>query len=265
MKLKKILQETFDYKSAQELYRTLVDDGYKIDLSPSQLIYRGVSSDVSDWTVRGIRKNREPRNTYPYFDMLIYQIEDHLGSRVPRRRHSKFASGKREIADEFGDVYLCFPEQNANIVSFPQDTYDYFYEAQDYLHEVAYDFYEIESDPSIETGNEPLDTFLVYLTKLVFDKNSVAAAYVADYIYNEHETIIDQAENYIQNTRGSQRLDLLEDAINSIWNYIDDMQPGVVPNSGEVIFDGDSYVLVDEEFFKEYFEWGGSNWKLKAD
>lgn len=266
MKIKNILNSLLLEEQELKQLNKIFQSKYRTDIPRNSLLYRGVMDPVTnDWDIRRIRKNRKPKDTQPFLDMLIDDIEDIGYPKAPKRRESKFAATSRSIASQYGDIYLTFPDRSAKVVSLPYDAYNYFEFVQDMLMDIADEFYYINDDPSHETGVDMIDRFLKNLTKLVYEQDLDSSEKIADMIVNHVEELIMVVEDYVKTESPGSLLEYLDDVIRKIESYFQDMSYNdFYPGADEVIYDGDTYLLIEEDFFFKNYEWDGSNWKLKT-
>lgn len=71
-------------------------------------MYRGTMKDTEDYTIKGVRKNRKPRNTESDIsDEIDSLFLNRFGKRL--RMETVFATAREQDASTYGDTYLFFP------------------------------------------------------------------------------------------------------------------------------------------------------------
>lgn len=257
------LQENEIKEAAERLDRLFVEGEYKNDIK--QKVYRGYDADIGTYGVYRIRKDRDPRDTDEFFDDLIFYLEEFSRSLAPKRSESKFATTFRSEASRYGNVYLCFPDTTANVVSLNTDAYSYFEEPTNVLKELGSIFYDIKENESLFSDQPVFRKFIVNVRDMIALGDPKATKKVAEFIWNERWKLLNLSDKYQEELRGEEArlIDSIDVAVNKIHGYFEVMDQGVKDQSDEIIFDGESYVMADEDWFSKHFEWTGSEWRYE--
>lgn len=262
MKLKKIykrlLREQGFSEEARELSEKLSD--YKTD--EKNLIFRAENNVIDTWKEREIRKDRKPRDTGEFTDAVVSELEDHIYTQYPKRSQSKFGVSKeyRSKLVMYADHnYIVFPHKQANIASLDMDSFTAYFEDatqnisdasnRNRLHEENVDLPDmIEKFFGIVNEPKPIeDTDMNWIGENWKELKEVATRKKDDRDMNRDEVYIAyQLYMFMVN----------------IERYFDDLEHGTKPFSAEIIFDGPSYLLINKDFFGDYFVWSEDEWKL---
>lgn len=263
MRLKEILTENSGYEAEAKKLHGLLQDKYT---GPKNPLYRGYSEDVDTFKVKNIRKNRRPSDTPRYLQRLVDEMaEDYDALEIPKRRESKFASTSRSFAASFGQPYICFPEKDANIVSSKYDTWEQTLARVHSHFKKSINLYE-RKDWKKETIKEryPDLARAIQLLKDAKEEDSLERKFgLVEKLWN----FFDENREEIQRQGELSGIEELLSAFSLIEvHYLDTFDKSIGKNDEEVMFDGDTYLLVDPEFFDRYFEWDRmyGKWKIKS-
>lgn len=238
-------------------------DKYKMDMPSDKLLYRGYEEDINKWKVKKIRKDREPLDTPKVTQKFIDGVAEKLYPQVPLRSRSKFASTQRDEAEDYGTVYLCFPEQSANIVSFPHDSWrGYLGLLTGYFEDVYYDQDDIPFDKYHSGKDQKVYKFLELVLQVYKERMYYKIAELADLIDASGEFLrsYTQEPEYEYSAEGA-----VAKIIGTTKRYFEEMKWGISEDSTEIMFNGDSYILMDEEYFFDNFKWNGKRWEFKNE
>lgn len=257
------LEENERKEAAEKLDSLFLEGEYRNDIR--EKVYRGYDANTGTYGVYRIRKDRDPRDTDEFFDDLIFYLEEFSRFLAPKRSESKFATTFRSEASRYGNVYLCFPDTTANIVSLNTDAYSYFEEPTNVLKELGSIFYDIKENESLFSDQPVFRTFIVNVRDMIVLGDPKATKKVAELIWNERWKLLNLSNKYQKEMRGEEArlIGSIDVAINKIHSYFEEMNQGVEGQSDEIIFDGESYVMADEDWFSTHFVWTGSEWRYK--
>lgn len=260
MRLRSVLREAKNKMLKAENLETLLNTSFISDLPPNQILYRGYKDDIDTFKVKKIRNDRKPLDTPLYLQELVDLMADDLNREFPKRSESKFATQSKSSASIFGNAFYSFPEKNSNIVSRKKDSWD---ESLIYVDDRIVQLKKLYQDLDKSSISENLKTVTENFIKA---KSSFDRQKVKSYIEKAYK-LWKNHESQIKNSAFEHGLDDIVEAFNLIkTTYFDKFSRGVPPGSseaGEIMFDGDNYLLVNISFFKENFSWNGNSWKLK--
>ncbi len=264
------LQESFKIsenqsrEAAEKLDGLFIEGEYRNNIK--EKVYRGYDADIGTFGVYEIRKDRDPRDTDEFFDDLIFYLEEFSRTLAPKRSESKFATTFRSEASRYGNVYLCFPDSTANVVSLGTDAYTYFEEPSNVLKELGAIFYDIKEKENLFSDQTVFRTFIVNVRDMVALGDPKATKKVADLIWNERWKLLNLSNKYGKELRGEEArlVDSIDVVINKIHGYFEEMEQGVTDLPDEIIFDGESYVMADQDWFSKHFKWTGREWRYEG-
>lgn len=265
MKLTDILREQQEEVQEIEAARELDRKMDQFQNGNQKLLFRAEDRIVDDYMIRKIRSMRKPRDTAPFIDAVVMALERTKYRSVPRRNASKFAVTEEEFQklSMYGSAkYVVFPHEKGKIASLEGDAYTlYFDKAErnaskaggmykarmdlgfEVLNRLAAAFSEIENRGS---GDDGIYMHLMEIVEYDWDGIGEKAVEAARGAGLEERTILNALKRFY-------------DLINQ---YFKDLKSGIHAG-GEILFDGPKYLLVNREFFNEYFDWNGSAWRLK--
>lgn len=255
-----LLKEQTEKEKAEQLASLFEQGEYRNDFM--EKIYRGYDTDLSTWDRFNIRKDRNPVDTDEFFDDLIFYLEELSKKLVPKRTESKFGTTFKSEASRYGQVYMCFPDSTANIVSLDVDAFTYFDEPSNVLQEIGAEFYDIRENEEKFSEDPEFREFIINVRDITVTSDPDSIKEVAKKVWNKRWWLINMSNKYGRRYQGS-LIRSLDVAVNKIHHYFEDMERGVEAPADEIIFDGESYIMADESWFMDYFEWTGSVWKLK--
>lgn len=268
MKFKKILENKEEQTAARYL-----DDQLKLEYKNENknLLYRKDETLIDTWKERDIRKDRKPLDTDTLVNKIVKCLEVKKFSNVPKRSKSKFAvseGGKENLSLYSGYTYICFPHEDADVVSLNKDSYTkYFEKAYKHLRS-AKERYDEDSGRFELKREEVPEVIIKFMDQLLddwrYDKSFVETR---NFICKNYDEIVnktaDASSNSYEFHATPKLLNDLVTAFSKIESYFRDMEAGIKKGSEEVIFDGPSYILVHPDFFDEYFKWMDGMWQLK--
>ncbi len=264
MKLKELL-----FEDTNKLKQVL--SGFQTDIPPDKLLYRGSSVDIGDWKVRGIRKDRKPRDTHEYLQKIFDLVAEKMYPNVPKRSESKFAANSVSEAERYaasmydgsgGSVKVVFPEKGANVASFDSDTLTlYFGAVESYFNQIDWNLgSSVELTDNPIGKNQKLYHKFIDLALDVFDRKTHKINAFVELIKNHGEEIKSYAKkDKIKHEKLGEKV---LGAINTIEAYFEEMKSGITGKAEEVLFDGNKYLAIEKEFFEKNFEFEGK-WRLK--
>jgi len=262
MRLKKYLFESSEKRARAERLDHYLQTKFKND--SRVLLYRGTSTEVDDWQEKKIRKDREPKDTRVAIHHIVDAISENYYPGFPKRSESKYASTsdyKSSLKDYGPNIYIVFPEKDADIVSWEHDTYKFLNNAG--IKISNYNKLEPLSEVLMEEGFENLSKFL----KLYYLKQHQNMRGVEDRLkevvgnsWNEIKTELKTA--YKKGAAEDFRLAPVLDGIESIEKYFERGMVGIHQGTFEIMFNGSEYLVVEESFFEEHFVWRGQ-WQIK--
>jgi len=250
-------------EDAEKLDSLFAKGEYRNDIK--EKIYRGYDADIGTFGVYKIRKNRDPRDTDEFFDDLIFYFEEFSRTLAPKRSESKFATTHRRQASKYGNVYLCFPDSTSNVVSLDADAYTYFEEPSEVLKELGNIFYDIKENENLFSSQPVFRRFIINVRDMIALGDLKATKKVAELIWNERWKLLNLSDKYKKELRGEEArlVGSIDVTVNKIHGYFEDMEQGVTDHPGEIIFDGESYIMANEEWFSRQFKWTGSEWRYE--
>lgn len=280
MVLKGILNEILDERETQEMVAE-ISQLLKQYRNTNPILGRGESSSgIGVYSIRKIRKDRQPRDTTTLVDGVveIYRQKE-FPQRISRRR-AKFAISFKDIEDmemsrqalkDYGDPYVVFPERHAKINGYEFDTFSIFSSVRSKLDSASNLLtYPVDVDDEFirDFVSDYLHyyRFLKHLSESDYDKT-------VKYFGRNFGNIVDEARAFIENEPEAVPMGFGDSeerkfyslfrkgvkAFNKAMNYIHEYLSGLTTNIksgyGEVLFTGDSYLAVHLDFFKEHFEY----------
>lgn len=291
-KLKNILRELIkeqddnerERQKARELSELINSGKYR---NENPVLVRGEKHVKPEFfMVRKIRKNRKPRDTSSLIDSLVEAVRETQYSHILSRKKAKFAlaaKNKSEIpkfagyAKDYGTPHIVFCEKTAPIFSHAVDTYRYFGSLDRKLDNTKnlahlvntaentdefierypqlYDFADLISQPNVpEAAIEQLFETEIYA--------------IQGQINSFLDDNWDQKENYdvgAQITAVKQ----LRHIFNRIQEYFINGNEKITAGDREVLFGGDSYLVVNLDFFMRNFDYYDGRyvyiWDLQDD
>ncbi len=244
MRLKELLKE--DNGDAKEKLISLLKNKYR---TTDPLLLRGTDDKVDLFKEKQIRKDRKPRDTDEKTDVIVSAVEDEFYSNYPKRQESKFAvtEDRYDTASEYGsNVYYCFPHNSAFVASLPNDAIDYL------PNYVAFELRELLD--SVDYMKAP--AILGFVETYLNTKTSTGATMnqLYSYIRREWGEMLEEynklhgIRNTINDKDAANKLQDVGWFIGGIKKYFDELEQGVRESSGEVLFDGPSYLVVSRSY-----------------
>lgn len=244
MRFKKILEEERSVKELNQLLKKEFKNNKKT------LLYRQTDRGINDWTVRKIRSDRNPIGASYVTQVLLDFIAKKRSDKIPLRHSSKFAmtvKGSKSFGSyDFGDYqYIVFPDKNADIVSFDKDT-------KRIREKIDWGFTLVSRD---ELDSNLLKDFVKRVDRFSNEKIS-------------NRTFKKYLKMKWKNIKKELKRSNNED-VKKIWSgickYFEEMRRGIKNNHEEILFDGDRYLYVEPDLFKENFVWTGNKWEMNNE
>lgn len=265
--VKKVLKEdNQEREKAKKLHQYLQEDYIN---SLKNHLYRGYSEEIETFKVKKIRKDRKPSDTPMYLQLLVDKMAEEYGPvDIPKRSESKFASAKKSFAKSFGSLYICFPEHDAKLVSAKYDTWE----------QTLSDVEALFSEAIRELSDKEYNNINVYkkypkLTKGIQFLEDILNSVKSNFIEKRRNKVHKLWNFYKQNKKEIKKqgelsgIEEFHDAFQMIKvHYLGGFNERINEDDEEIMFDGDTYLLVDPRFFNRYFKWDRmyGNWKIKS-
>lgn len=242
------------------------------------LLWRGMEK-VSIETWKWFQMHGLPDRSHMYFKNttkeLVNQLENVYPEDVPERFHSAWCSPSKDKARDFGDPHVCFLKKNSGSVCWEKDSVNYFHLVDSYLMGFARD---IVSNQKIKKQNPKLYKFgwaLKNMKETNFEDGKIDTQWIgkrgrhaAKIILNDTEYLKKMFWKYKDKPMPSGKYDNLAESyvkmVEDLNNYFEDMKRNITEDCLDIMFENGPYILAEEEFFKEYFHWNGSEWRLKS-
>lgn len=115
MRLLKFLKESWQMEEEMELWNAIDKDCSKFIKQANETLYRGAYYDGDLGIIKAdIRQDREPRGTLLHVhDLMNYSFKEVFG--LPLRSCTLFCTGSRDVAEEYGDVYIIYPSNDFQV------------------------------------------------------------------------------------------------------------------------------------------------------
>lgn len=235
------------------------------------LLWRGMrNTEIQHWEWfqmhgRNDRSHQYFKNTTKE---LVNQLENVHSENVPKRFHSAWCSPKKDKAKDFGKPYVCFLKKNANAVCWERDSVNYFHSTDSSLMKFAINLVKNEKvkedDPKFYKFAWSIGNMYEYdfSDGMDVEWHGDRARYAAKMILYEKDYLKKMFRKYIEY---SKKVNRMVKMIKDLNNYFKRMRRDITESCLDIMFDNGPYLLVEEEFFKEYFHWNGNEWKLKPD
>ncbi len=231
--------------------------------SPDKLLFRGEGGMENIWEIKGIRKDREPRDTNPLIHAIVDAINEVERYRVPKRSEAKFAGGSNRVDDmeEYGDLTVCFPEKSQKIYYLEGDSFTDFMYANKKLKDITF-----LSNEDIENLNDEYQYFSNFF--YILNQVNVDLSVLYNFIKETYRDTFNQAKKLSQTIKYGPDIKSAAKSMKRMFQIIEDeyyekIDRGVNPNAHEHIFGGDQYLSIKKEVFEENFEYVKENWRLK--
>lgn len=273
---------------AIDLVKELNKDEWYTPKKESLLLYRGVSGWNQPWKIKNIRKDREPRDTRKWVDELVERVRSKYYSEVPSRRASKFAAssekGKREVGNKYGHPHIIFPEADAPIYSISRDPMHFMNsitksgtKVMELMNSITRNSLtqktkklrkKLVSDlksraPSVWKFAKELDSGEIDFS---ITKNPVEIERRANearrHFYNNYEDEGGKLDDPVGSSAKMTLSDMFRGLCQFVGEIFDDihayfvnLSEGVVAESGEVMYSGDSFVRVEWRFWKFFIDY----------
>lgn len=253
---------------AEQLFDVLKNN-YRTELP---ILFRGDPSGNTDtFQVRDIRKNRHPRDTEDKVDTFLEVYRKHRYPNFPSRRSSKFAvtlsdpkkkEQKISRINQYGDPYFVFIEQDAPVISRKNDSFSLLSPMRTQIKtgsRIASALFKRKNsdlEQEIEKKYPELLDFLYLLHGQSHSPQEFGQLFDSNF-----EAIIEQVSEFekyrskVDSVALSHNIKRFCAAFDYAKRYFEDAKFGVIKNSDEVMFSGNSYVLVDIDFFLENFRY----------
>lgn len=264
MRLKDILFES-NVRKAEEVLKLLKSGKYR---NKRRKILRAEDRKHYPAAIRDIRKDRVPLDS----KRVVHEILSAMAKRpeyseYPSRKESKFGatSDREEYLKQYGpNIYYVFPESDARICSHDEDAY---YTMRDIGRLLRSNLSEFES-----YFDGKYDEIDYEDRKKRYDKLQKFTSAVNNYEWDRLEKVIiqslseliDEAEKLADEKYGGVGFSA-EDIVEGFElcdEYFDNLYLGVVGSSEEIMFDGDTYLAVDRNWFDKNFQYN-DGWELK--
>lgn len=266
MKLSNLIHEknTKERISSTKKVQRLLEEEF---LNREIKLYRGTRSKVYEAEIRKIRKDREPLDTPRRVHYLLNGLNTREEySKYPSRGESKFASTKKDLdyLRQYGsNIVYVFPLKNAKIASLDNDAYNIL---QGIAHEMPTRLNQLENffdgnykEKNYEVRKKEYGSLYKFTISFVNFKWREFKKTVAA----RKEDIIDDCKKSIKNNiHGKLEAESIIKTFNSADDYFDELFPQILPNSKEIMFDGNEYLSVRRGWFDKNFEYK-KGWKLK--
>lgn len=270
MKLKKLLLENKKSEDAEELAEILQSgDYYGVD--PDHRLYRGVKgkSRQNTYDFYQIRKNRIPKNTSSYIDMMVEMIRSVEYPNRPNRKKSTFISGSKNIAGGYGTPHYVFVPKKANSWWSVNDAYvDFFLDSQRSIVSSQRVIRRIEQDDLDdikETLSEtPYIPLISILESIELNNHKTASEKIADNFEivrnaDEYADKLSKIKNKSDDVKNLQQaIQNLYAAVDRIVQYFESLEiyNGDVDSEQiyELIVEGDYILLANKQWFDMYVE-----------
>lgn len=270
MKLKSILTEIFKdpLKKAKVLDQKLKHENYRND--EETIIWRGMDVGISYWGEYEIKPEMINYNVgfKVFTEYFMECLANHAPYWVPQRKKASYGTTDKSYAKQFGDPHILFIKKDARFRAWKKDPLNIIWNLNKNINRVGIKLNNIDGDLK-DVFKEDLD-FLKFLKSIEnikiihFDKpaefNDEACEIIGHYVWNEMDWVKKMCYKYDKVLDSGKNLyKMLEEAI----QYFEKMEKTIKPNLTEIIFVNGPYLLVNEDFFKKYFEWNGKIWDLK--
>ncbi len=257
--LKKLLVEE---KKLNSFEREL-NSGKWYNPSPDKLLFRGEKGMEDIWEIRGIRKDRKPRDTNPLIHVIVDAINEAERYQVPKRSGAKFAGGLNRADDmkEYGELTICFPEKSQKIYHLEGDSFADFMYANKKLKDIT--FLNGEDVENLSDEYQYFSNFFHILNQVNLDLNALY-----NFIKETYRDTFDQAKELSQTVKHGPDIKSAAKSMKRMFQIIRDeyyekIDVGVNPNAHEHIFGGDYYLSIKKEDFEGNFEYVNESWRLK--
>lgn len=247
-------------------------------------IYRGSSYDVKFWDIKKIRQDRVPRDTPMWIDQLIENVRSKYYPDVPSRRAIKFGGsgdyGKEEI-EKYGEPFIVFPQKNAPIVSYPEDTLNVmrpiYKSSKEISSLVAKLKGKVEKEKPFSFFKSKFPEIYKFLHEFDQVDNLKSNYREDDFDYypsikpskikrriEEFDVEDIKIDDYFLRSYISEVLKEVEVIFEKVDDYFSSFHRGVKPNSGEVMYGGTEFLRVRYDFWKHFIEYDFSSGKIKS-
>jgi len=223
-------------------------------------LYRGSTNVLKEksWKIKKIRKDRIARGGADSVNVFIDWYVSKKYDNVPKRKESKFATTEKSTAKDYGDyVNVVFPEKNANIVSFVKDSIIYRNKIGNSVHFFKSNLSKIKDIKVLHKLAESMKRY---------DKGKINVKQLKQ-VFSDTWPKIKNNKDQIKNklkvieSSGIGRSDL-DMFFKGLKQYISNKNFGIYSGSEEVMFDGDQYLILQDNFFQNNFDWNGRKWEM---
>jgi len=194
-------------------------------------------------------------------EAIVSVFENNLYNSHPKRSESKFGSADRSVVSQYGThQVLVFPEKNASLKSLKTDsTPTYFMPA----------YHSIESVLMSDRYNQILKKLaredlnnLVYFYRNAqkYQLEEMNYGNWKNYLNKKIEGVLGDVNKASSASISSELVKDIAYSFRSIERYFKNLKENVEEEDKEVIFDGETYLRVDPEYFKKHFMWSGNRW-----
>ncbi len=232
-----------------------------------QLLYRSTGRGIGSepFEVRMVEKQRSSIGSN-LVQLVLDKMAEERYENVPKRSESKFASSPEKLGHFGKHDLMVFPDKNANIVSFIIDTLPHRNNLKNAINSVV-DFVKNHNVFS-NTGKYEALLNLYHAKHGPNDLKTFVQKNWSEVEKDLKNLKKDgQLFDKVEKETGEEIREKISGKIDRILNpkYFRKMKMGFHEDSAEVIFDGEKYLYVKPEFFKENFEWDGNKWRMKDE
>lgn len=220
------------------------------------LIFRGSSTDIETFEVRGARESRTPRDTDEKTTNLVNCVHDVvLSEKTPHRTKATFGTATENDARNYGpNVYILIPHRNAKIAYTEHDPWwEYFRKAKKHVRGV--DSFQIsnEIDASKSKLHEQVE-FLGYAMQMALRGDCSELDYYKSQYgspFNHVKDLFQRVSDEFEDNEINNFLAYLRSLVFSISQYVNDLTLGYPPSRDsfyEASVEGD-YIYLRKDFF----------------
>lgn len=270
MRFKDLLLENGLFEEAKKCSNIINSGEYR---NTKLLLVRGEATLKTDsCVVKNIRKDRVPLDTDPLIDELVEAYRVRFYPDRLSRRESKYAVAAADIdqsdisaqhVSSYGRAYIVFPEADAQINSYPSDTYTIFQFIDSHVRNFGNFSRKLDSEETNEFVWQLFDNR--YSTLYDFSKAMYHddISRVKDIINDKLNILIDQLDeaqsNKVLKEKGSFSMvgffESLQSAFDKLDKYFSRADSEIGKKDKEVIFGGDKYVAIAHKFFTRFFKY----------
>lgn len=264
-------------KEAKKLVKEINSGNWILPKNEKEYIYRGTSSVYPGWSIREIRKDREPRDTSQWLDRLLEKIREEFYSDIPSRRESKFGatslSGREEVTRKYGPPHIVFVERGGKVYSRSQDAFSHTSEIEQDVSMVEAVVEDAKYESSYEEVKNELKVEFPYVHDYAYSLYNIKTGQVGTSFNGSIGGIVDlkkackEAEEYFRQKkrkvpRSTSDVYMMfkklagfsKQTLKNFQRFYGRMKEGIYPDSMEVTFSGDTYLTVEESFWRHFID-----------